>query len=252
MTIAWPRVAALVAKELRDLRQNRYVVLSMAVLPLVATVVPVLSLTSLPAAAPAPLVHKVLLSVSLEFFVVPTVVPNVVAGSAIIAERDQGTLEPLLSSPISALELYLGKLIAALVPTLAVAWGLYGLTMLIVGFAAPPEVVRALLTPLLILRQLGLDALLGGWALLVGLTSSTRARDVRTAQQVSALASLPVLLLLAVLVEGTVTLSVPVGVALAALLGAVDVVGLTLLARRFDAERLLTAQRPHRGPSPRT
>jgi ABC-type transport system involved in multi-copper enzyme maturation permease subunit len=244
--MSWARVRALIAKEVRDYRHNRNVVLSMAILPLVAVVFPVLSLASLPASAPLGLVHKVVDGATLEFLLVPTVIPSVLAGYAIIGERDQGTLEPLLTTPISASELFLGKLLAALIPTLVVAWGLYALSLVILAVAAPASVVHQLLVVPLVLRQLGLDVLLAGWALVVGLLASNRAGDVRVAQQLAALAALPVLVLVGLITAGAISVSRTEGVELAALLAAADVGGLVLLSRTFDPERLLAGPRSRR------
>lgn len=243
--MTWWRIRAVIAKEFTDYRRNRYVLYSMVALPLISLVAPVLSLTSLPAAAPAPLLDKVASASSIEFLLPPLVLPGVLAGFAIVGERDQGTLEPLLSSPLSAGELYVAKLLAVLAPTLIGSWGLYALTLAIVHFAAAAPVSAHLITVPLVARQLGLDLLLGGWAILVGLFASSHASDVRVAQQLSALASLPVLLVIILVVQGVISLSVVDAFALAGALLVVEIGGLSALARTFDPEQLL-APRPSR------
>lgn len=254
--MSWSHVRALVAKELIDYRRNRYVLYSLIALPLITFVLPVLALASLSAAAPPPLLHKVAASAEIEFLLAPLVLPSVLAGYAILGERDQGTLEPVLTTPITAGEFFLAKLLAVLAPTLAAAWGLYVLALAIIALTAPSAVIAELVTASSIARQLGLDALLAGWAVLVGLVASTRASDVRAAQQLASLASLPVLVVVVVVVEGGIHLVPGVGFALAGLVAFVDIAGLVLLARRFDAERLLAPRPPKRarrsfGGSPR-
>lgn len=243
--MTWWRIRAVIAKEFTDFRRNRYVLYSMVALPLISLVAPVLSLTSLPEAAPMSLLDKVTTASSIEFLL-PLVLPGVLAGFAIVGERDQGTLEPLLSSPLSATELYVAKLLAVLAPTFIGSWGLYALTLVVVHFAAAASVSAHLITAPLVVRQLGLDVLLSGWAVLVGLFASSRASDVRVAQQLSALASVPVLLVIVLLVQGVISLSVADGVALAGALLLVEIVGLAVLARTFDPERLLAPRSPRR------
>lgn len=244
--MTWWRIRAVIAKEFTDFRRNRYVLYSMVALPLISLVAPVLSLTSLPGGAPMSLLDKVTTASSIEFLLPPLVLPGVLAGFAIVGERDQGTLEPLLSSPLSATELYVAKLLAVLAPTFVGSWGLYALTLVIVHFAAAASVSAHLITAPLVVRQLGLDVLLSGWAVLVGLFASSRASDVRVAQQLSALASVPVLLVIVLVVQGVISLSVADGVAFAGALLLVEIVGLAVLARTFDPERLLAPRSPRR------
>ena len=58
---------------------------------------------------------------------IPALVPAFLAAYSVVGERQQGTLEPVLTTPIRREEFLLGKALAALVPSLAVAYVVYAL-----------------------------------------------------------------------------------------------------------------------------
>jgi ABC-type Na+ efflux pump permease subunit len=72
--------------------------------------------------------------------IVPLTISTAVGAATIVGEREKGTGEFLAHSPASAKEIYIGKLIASLVPgyvTTAVGFGVYSL---IVNLVVGPEV----------------------------------------------------------------------------------------------------------------
>jgi ABC-type Na+ efflux pump permease subunit len=75
---------------------------------------------------------------------IPAIVPAAVAAYAVVGERQQGTLEPLLTTPIRREELLLGKALAALVPSVAIADAVVALFLACVGLLAEPAVASAL------------------------------------------------------------------------------------------------------------
>ena len=85
------RVRAIVRKEFRDYRRNRYTLLTMALIPMIFLVQPLVSILSFPPAAAVPLSHKHELLYMLR---IPALVPSRVAASSVVTERQQGTLEP--------------------------------------------------------------------------------------------------------------------------------------------------------------
>src|SRR5215216_4848445 len=118
------RVRAIFRKELRDYRRNRQIVTSMAVLPLIFSVYPSIQILALPASSAGVLLGKQPLAYMLAL---PAIVPAVVAAYSVAGERQQDTLEPVLTTPIRREELLLGKALAALLPSLAVSYGVFGI-----------------------------------------------------------------------------------------------------------------------------
>jgi len=81
--------------------------------------------------------------------------------------------------------------------------------------------------------------LLAGWSIWAGIAVSTRASDVRVAQQLATFASFPPLILAGLMSFGVITPSVHLALILAAALLAIDVLGWRLVAAGLDRERLI-------------
>lgn len=242
------RVRVVVRKEMREYRRNRLVIATMAVMPLFFLSIPLFTVFKVPASTSVSGAKAAVGIVWLLLLVIPVVLPPVIAAYAVVGERDQGTLEPVLTAPIRASELLLGKAIATFVPTVVLAYALSFVVAISIRFGAA-EIVRSVAfhAPQL-LAQLLFIPLLALWAIWVGIAFSTRATDVRVAQQLATLASLPVLGATSLFSFQLIKPSVALAVGLALALLAVDVAAWRVVARLFDRERLITgrASAPHR------
>jgi len=170
-------------------------------------------------------------------------VPPVIAATAIAGERQQGTLEPVLTTPIRREELLLGKALAAWVPSIAIAYVVDAIFLAIVALFAQPGIASAMVHRSDLAAQVVFVPLLAAWSIWVGLAMSTRASDARVAQQLSLLASLPVVLCVVLIALDVIPPSPELGVALAALLVVLDVGGWWVTSRLFDRERLIAGTR---------
>jgi ABC-2 type transport system permease protein len=94
-----------------------------------------------------------------------------------------------------------------------------------------------------VLVQVLFTPLLAGWGIWVGIAVSARSTDVRVAQQLSVLGSLPVLAILALISLNVITVSTALAIGLAAALLALDALGWRAVAALFDRERLITGTR---------
>ncbi|HEX3605674.1 MAG TPA: hypothetical protein VH134_07105, partial [Candidatus Dormibacteraeota bacterium] len=110
-------------------------------------------------------------------------------------------------------------------------------------FAANPAVASALAQAPHVLAEILFAPLLAGWSIWVCIGISTRASDVRVAQQLGTLASLPPLAVVALLSFDVITPSVAVAVRLALALLAADIVLWRVVSSMFDRERLITGRR---------
>lgn len=128
--------------------------------------------------------------------IVPLTVSSAIGANSIVGEREQGTGEFLAHSPLTVREIYLGKLVASLIPGYAAG---------IVGFTLYSLVVNLIVGP-----QLGGWFFpTAGWMLLVLwvvppfiaialaliLRLSARVRSAASAHQASSLVTLPVILM---------------------------------------------------------
>jgi len=245
--VSGERIAAVIRKELRDFRRNRFLVGTMSLMPFVFLVSPMITLFRIPGSAPASLVDRAVGVTSLLLFVVPCVIPPVMAAYSVIGERDQGTLEPFLTTPIRREELLLGKALAVFAPSVVVAYAIYFVFALSIRFGAAHVVWAAVWHTPQMLAQLGFTPLIAVWAIWVGIAMSVRARDVRVAQQLATLASLPALGITTLLTFQVITPSVPLALGIGGALLVVDVVAWRAVSRLFDRERLISGARRRGG-----
>jgi ABC-type transport system involved in multi-copper enzyme maturation permease subunit len=240
MSLSRRRVRAIYRKELREYRRNGFIVVTMAVIPLIFLIQPLVVVFALPASTAAQLGQEHLL---LYMLGIPAIVPAAVAAYAVVGERQQGTLEPVLTTPIRREELLLGKALAALVPSLAVAYGVYALFLACVELFARPAVASALLRGPDLLAQLLFTPLLAGWSIWVGIAISARSNDLRVAQQLGMLASLPSALVAALVAFDVIHPTLGLAIGLAAALLLLDGLGWRIMAGAFDRERLVGGTR---------
>jgi ABC-type transport system involved in multi-copper enzyme maturation permease subunit len=232
------RIRAIFRKELREYRHNGFIIWTMAIFPLIFLIQPLVVVFALPASASNQLEGGHLL---LYMLGIPALVPAAVAAYAVVGERQQGTLEPVLTTPIRREEFLLGKALAALVPSVAIAYAVYALFLVCVGLFAQPAVASALLQAPDLLAQLLFTPLLAGWSIWVGIAISARASDFRVAQQLGILASLPTAVVAALIAFDVIhaTLGLAIGLAAALLLG--NRLGWRIMSATFDRERLITS-----------
>jgi len=240
MSLSRRRVMAIVLKELRDYRRNRYMVATMSIIPLIFLAQPLVYILNLHAAAAAVLKHRHEL---LYMLGIPALAPAIVAASSIVTERQQGTLEPVLTTPIRRRELVLAKAIAPLAPAVVVSYAVYGIFVVVIELFAHPGVAPALLDAPVVIAQVVFTPLLALWSIWVGLAISTRSSDIRAAQQLSVLGNLPLVALTTVIATGVIhpTLRLALGLGVALLV--IDRLGWRVVSKLFDRERLLTGSR---------
>jgi ABC-2 type transport system permease protein len=240
MSVGATRVRAIYRKELREYRRNGSIVATMALIPLGIVIFPLIEVLALPASAAGALLKGDPLVILLG---IPAIVPSIVAGYAVVGEREQGTLEPVLTTPIRRGELLLAKALAALVPSLLVAYVVYALFLAATALFAQPAVAAAVLQVPDVLVQVLFTPLIALLSIWVGIGISARSSDVRVAQQLGAVAGLPILLVAYLIAFDAIpaTLGLALGVAAALLL--LDGLGWRLVSAAFNRERLITSTR---------
>jgi ABC-2 type transport system permease protein len=262
------RIRALVHKELADLRQNPAVFLPAVLTGIVSLLLPFFVAIMVPALTGERLSDSSDFELGLQlredqpsladltaegavqawifqqFLVLLVLTP--VAGSmsvaaySVIGEKQARTLEPLLATPLTTLELLAAKVLGAIVPALALTLACFAAYVAGVALLAEPGVFRALLTPasLTIIFVLGPLAALA--ALQLAVCVSCRVNDARSAQQVGALIVLPIAAMLVLQLNGSFRLTFPVMASIALTLSAVNAGLMFLGIALFDRESILT------------
>lgn len=234
------RIGAIFRKELREYRHNGNIISAMAIFPIVFIIQPLVQVFTLSSRASVPLRHEHSL---LYMLAVPVLVPATLASYSVVGERLQGTLEPLLSTPIRREELLAGKALAAFVPSVILAYVIFGLFISVVEIFAVRSVASALIRWPDVIAQLVFTPLLAIWSIWVGIAISARCTDPRTSGQLSMLASLPIVALTTLTALNVITPNLRTAVGFGAGLIVLIRLGGRFAAALFDRERLITGTR---------
>ncbi len=231
------RIRAIFRKELREYRHNGSIIATMAVLPIIFTIEPLVQIFNLPASSAATLMGKDPL---LYMLGIPALVPAALAAYSVVGERQQGTLEPVLTTPIRREEFLVGKALAVLVPALVTAYVVFGLSILSIELFAASAVANAILRAPELIAQVVFTPLLAALSIWIGIGVSARCNDTRVAQQLSILASLPTVIVTALIAFGVIHTSAGLAFGLGAALLILDIRGWRIVSPMLDRERLIT------------
>jgi ABC-2 type transport system permease protein len=240
MRLSGRRIGAIFRKELREFRHNGSIVGTMAVLPVIFVIPPLISLLELSSSQAGGLLNGDPLAYLLG---IPALVPATIAAYAVVGERQQGTLEPVLTTPIRREEFLLGKALAAFLPALLISYAVFGLFLACLALFAHPAVVSAALQGPDVIGQVLFTPLIAGWAIWLGMAISTRVSEVRVAQQLGVIASIPSAVVTAFIAYDVIQITPALVIFFAVLLLILDVVGYRFVSALFDRERLMTGSR---------
>lgn len=269
MTVpSWRRVSALLYKEWLDLSQLKIALVPIALMAgmltlpfLIAIGIPALTGESLSddgdiaraietarkfwpglagataeAAAQAFFFQQFLMMVVL----VPVTGAMTLASHSVIGEKQSRSLEPLLATPVTTLEILLAKVLASLVPAVALAGVGFALYLAAIAVFAAPGVLGLMVSARTFLIVFGLGTLAALIALQLAVIASSWASDARSAQQIGTLVILPVIALVIGQGTGAFWLTTPLLVAIGVVLVAIWLVLLLVAIAVFDQERMLT------------
>jgi ABC-2 type transport system permease protein len=192
------RLAEVARKDFAELSVNKSALFGLVFLPAVLTLSGVASTFMAIQAievgriAPDAAVSAMFLTLLLMLFI-PTTTTTVVGSMALVLEKTNRSLEPLLATPITDRELFWGKAVPPLVLGLGetyLAFAVVFLTgdFLLMSAHLPLEFPGALG----LFTMLVLGTLLGLLGTFSSLLISSRSKDLRTAQQLSFLVATPV------------------------------------------------------------
>jgi ABC-type Na+ efflux pump permease subunit len=237
MSLSRRRVRAILRKELREYRRSGAIVGAMVILPVVFIIPPLIQIFALPASASDALQGA---DVLLYMLGIPALVPAALAAYSVVGERQQGTLEPLLTTPLRREEFLLGKALASLIPSLAISYIVYAAVLVAVEVLAARAVAEALLQVPEILAQLVFTPLVASVSIWIGMAISTRSNDPRTAQQLGTVAGLPTVAVAALIAYNVIHPTLGIAIGLGVFLVLLNAVSWRLVSSLLDRERLIT------------
>jgi ABC-2 type transport system permease protein len=268
-------ITAIAAKDFREARGNRAVWMPMLIVPLIFVILlplgMILAMANVPEMAESILADPdmasfvqrmpVFISQQLDglqgaqvnlvlmlgylfapfFLIIPLMFSTIIASESFAGERERKTIEALLYSPASDGELFLGKVLAAAVPSVLITWGSFLFYTVVVNAAAWPMMGR-LWFPLpnwypLIFWVTPAISLLGIAATVL---ISSRVQTFMGAYQSSASLVLLVIGLLAGQMTGILYLSVGVGLVIGLVIWLTDALLTAIAVHTFNREKLLT------------
>jgi ABC-2 type transport system permease protein len=258
------KIWVLVRKEWGEVFKNRFVFFTVAFLPLLFTVLPLVILyfsgtsgdlagisgTDMPPqftelcgglSGSECMQYFIVTQFMLLFMLVPMIVPITFASYSIVGEKTTRTLEPLLATPITTMELLTGKALAATIPAVGATWlsfALYAIGTRLL--AVSPKVLSKLFNPLWLTAVFVVGPLLSIAAVSIAVMISSRVNDPRVAEQISALFVLPLIGLFIGQSTGLIFVNESLILWMAAGLLVIDAGLLAFATQLFQRETILT------------
>jgi ABC-2 type transport system permease protein len=177
---------------------------------------------------------------TLIFLILPVIGALGSSTSSIVGEKQSRSIEPVLATPVTTLELLLGKSFGTVALAVAGTWFGFLLYVGLVRLIAGSELIRVafdLTTMMIVFVLTPLIALLGLGA---GVVISSRVSDSRSAQQIGGLLILPIVFLIVGQITGLFILGPTSIISAAIVLLFLDFLVLRIGVRRFDRERIVS------------
>ncbi|MET0727972.1 MAG: ABC transporter permease subunit [Acidimicrobiales bacterium] len=261
----WPVMRAIITKDLIAVRRSKAVIIPMLAVPTLLMVLLPLGiglaarsqhnadvgriLRSMPGDLAAPILslpeHEQLIVLingyllAPLFLIVPLMVSAVLAADAFAGEKERKTLESLLHLPIAERDLFLAKLLTAFLPAIAVSWIGFLCFCVVANGVAWPVLHRVFVpTQLWLVMILWVAPAVATLGLAVMVRVSARTKTSQEANQLGGAVILPLIFLSVGQSSGLLLVSLPVAIAIGAVIW---VVALWLVrggAKRFTRDEL--------------
>ena len=260
------KIKTIIRKEWAEVFKNRMVIFTVAFLPLLMTALPLgiiystrgsaSALNSTGSGLPSEMTRSMCPSglsgqdcfqvfmvseFMMLFMLVPVAIPVTIAAYSIVGEKATRSLEPLLATPITTVELLVGKCLAAVIPAVVATYAAFGVFAL--GswiLVANKMLLSALLDARWLIAIFIVGPLLAVMAVAFSLMISSRVNDPRVAEQVSMVVILPVLAGFFGQIAGLFVLNKQIISVVALVMLALDSLLLYLTTRIFQREQILT------------
>ncbi len=264
-------IQAIIRKDLQVVTRSKAVMLPIIILPLVFFVilpiffVALIPSDGLPAAQPAELeeflaqipagleqemagytdtqkivVFMLVYMLAPMFLIVPLMVASVIAADSFAGERERKTLEALVYTPTTDLELFTAKTLAAWIPAMIVALLSFIIYAIMVNISAWPHMGRIFFPNtmwlVLVLWVAPATAALGlGTMVLV----SSRVKSFQEAYQLGGVVVLPVIMLVVAQATGVMYFNITLVLLLGTVLWLIDALVLGLSVRTFQRGEII-------------
>jgi ABC-2 type transport system permease protein len=257
------RIFTIIEKEWAELFKNRLVLFTITLMPMLFTLMPLVALyftkssglqggdmADMPASFARAcglistqdciqvfMVNQFLLL----YMIMPLMIPIAIAAYGIVGEKTTHSLEPLLATPITTVELLAGKNLAASIPAIIATWGCFAIFILLMPLTGASQTVQAYtLGPTWLLAILAVGPLMSILAVNFAIIVSSRVNDPRVAEQISAVLIVPLMGLLFGQIAGLVLINVQLMLISIVVLTILDVGFVYFGSILFQREYILT------------
>ncbi len=262
------RVWTVMRKDWRELMRNKQVAFSLVIVPMVfALILPSLFIFlgasvspdadegitgivgglaggAIPAGynVPQAVVYAIIVYFMAPFFlVIPVLVANITASSSFVGEKERGTIEGLLYTPLSNRELVIAKVISSFAPSIVLTWIAFLVYTLIagtMGARAVGEIFFPTLTWLVMVVVI--VPLISCLATSLIVMVSTKASTTQGAQGMAMFIVLPILAIVISQTVGLMLFDISLVLVAAPILIVLDALAFVFVVARFDRERIVT------------
>lgn len=259
------KIRTIISKEWAEVFKNRLVLFSVIFLPLILTALPLATIWGMsrfPASTNTSVspeemeffgdlcvglgenecVMVYTLSLyTLLFMILPVMIPVTIAAYSIVGEKATRSLEPLLATPITNIELLSGKAIAAIVPAILATWLAYMVYAIGAAIMLGAELTLAyVFAPAWVLAIFVVGPLMTFLSVSIAIMVSARVTDPRVAEQLSGLVVLPIILLLVGQSVGWIVVSRDMIYLIGVIVLILDIVLGFITIKSFQRETILT------------
>lgn len=174
------------------------------------------------------------------YLIIPLMVASVIAADSFAGEKERKTLEALLYTPTTDEELLVGKLLAAWLPALAVAWVGFVLYGIVANLSAWPTMGRIFFpNAMWIVLALWVAPAAAGLGLSTMVIVSSRVATFQEAYQLGGMVVLPVMILVIGQATGVIYFSLEAVLVLGLALWAIDLALLWWGGRTFQRGEII-------------
>jgi ABC-type Na+ efflux pump permease subunit len=257
---------AIIGKDIKEIIGNKEIFIPMIIVPIVFMVIMPLGLlilsnygdftaknlnelkfiNDLPFIKGGYSIQQILILVALEyifpsfFMIIPIMNSSIIGASSFVGEKEHKTLETLLYAPISVNELFTAKVVGVFLPAYIsafVACLLFGIVMNVGGYIYFSRLIFPSIKWFLIIFWLTPAITLGG--IIFTVLISAKAKTFQSAQQMSGLIVLPIILILVGQINGLFLLSNKIVIIVGLVLFIIDFILIRKTAKGFSPEKLI-------------
>jgi ABC-2 type transport system permease protein len=260
------RIQVIIEKEWAEVFKNRAILLTVIVMPLVFTILPLGILyfmrsmgsggdsTDVPAQfalmcgqtlASGDCMQIFLMNEFLiMYMMMPLAIPIAFAAYSIVGEKTTRSLEPLLATPVTTMELLVGKSLAAVIPAILATWGCFLIFIAAAALIGISAAVRGyIMGPIWLGSVFLIGPLMAVASVNLAVIVSSRVSDPRVAEQISSVMIVPLLAVLFGQIAGVIVLNFNFILISALGLVALDAGLVYLGVKLFGRETILTKWR---------